>query len=131
MCTFTAVTAFIGFGSQFNKPYIYKFPTSIENCPFNQSMINGSMYLYNNASGELPYSLASNFSTTWQPLTSTKSVEELIAERLVSVLYHTGFHSSDASNSSDSLDSFDSFNSFDSLDSFNSFNSSDSSDSLD
>ena len=69
----------IGFGAQFNPPYAYKYPTSIDGCLSNQSaFINATDSVYSLQHDAFSYY---NTSTTLPTSTSTKSVEELIAER--------------------------------------------------
>ena len=71
---FVVFTGWIGLGAVFNKPYRYKYPTSVEGCPLdNSSLAYNSSYLY----------MTNISSTTTETFTSTttQSVDELFAER--------------------------------------------------
>ena len=83
---FTVITGWIGLGSVFYKPYVYKYPVSTAGCPVDNSTISDSSSLILGNITEV-YNTA-NYTTSTQVLTSTttKSVEELFAERLVYII---------------------------------------------
>ena len=71
-------TGWMGLGAVFYKPYVYKYPTSVEGCThINSTMINDTNYMYiNNITSDMHTS-----SNITDLSTTTLSVEELFAQR--------------------------------------------------